>query len=109
MVKLDLGIRSFQGNELASSRRGLARALMEKRRRAASAQPIARHAAHRAVRGNPGHERDFRDMEYIASSKRRRRDLERGALVISRRAAAHRRSAPLRRAAGAARSKGVRA
>ncbi|WP_437998271.1 hypothetical protein WMF26_48520 [Sorangium sp. So ce185] len=106
MVNLELGIRSSQGSELASSPRGLAPALTVERRRAAPAQHNIRHAAHRAARGNPGHERDFLDMDYIASPKRGRRDLERGAPVIQRCAAPHRRSAAPR---GGPLSAGVRA
>ncbi|WP_437334780.1 hypothetical protein [Sorangium sp. So ce394] len=106
MVNLELGIRSSQGRELASSPRDLAPALTVERRRAAPAQHNIRHAAHRAARGNPGHERDFLDMDYIASSKRGRRDLERGAPVIQRCAAPHRRSAAPR---GGPLSAGVRA
>ncbi|KYG08668.1 hypothetical protein BE21_22360 [Sorangium cellulosum] len=105
-VDLELGIRSFHGNELASSPRGLAPALAVERRRAGPAQHNACHAAHRGARGNPGHERDFLDTDYSASSKRRRRNLERGAPVISRCAAPHRRSAAPR---GEPLSTGVRA
>ncbi|WP_129580609.1 MULTISPECIES: hypothetical protein [Sorangium] len=95
MANLELCIRCFQGSELASSPRGLAPAPVE-RRHTAPAQHNACHAAHRAPRGNPGHERDFLDMDYVAPLKRARRDRERGGPVISRCAAPHRRSAARR-------------
>ncbi|WP_437967308.1 hypothetical protein WMF04_48495 [Sorangium sp. So ce260] len=109
MVNLELGIGSFHSIGLASSRRGFVHALTAQRRRAAAAQHTACHAAHPVMRGAPGRERDFRDMGYITSSKRRRRDLESGVLVISRCDVPHRRSAAPRARRSGASSKGVRA
>ncbi|WP_437812556.1 hypothetical protein [Sorangium sp. So ce1078] len=109
MVDLELGISSFHNVGLASSRRGFVHALTAHRRRAAVAQHTACHAARHVMRGTPGRERDLRDMEYITSSKRRRRDLESGVLVISRCAVPHRRCAAPRAQRSGASAKGVRA
>lgn len=109
MVNLELFIGSFHSSGRSSLRRLLAHALTVQRRRAAAAQHTSCHAAHRVMRGAPGCERDFRGMEYIASSRRRRRDLESGVLVFSPCAAPRRRSAAPRARRRESSSTGVRA